>query len=236
MLQFAVCEENMFSMKKITYGLKQILSQLGEGVEIQEYTRGCDLKKAVEGGKFFDAVFMDTEIGGMDGIRLALCLRALQWNNLLIFVSDREQEVFRSFQARPFRFIRKSHFRQEIIPAARDLLKELRKEGGKYLVLKSGGQTWRINPLDIIYAESQRKKQYIYTEHLELEIHDTFKEVMEFLKPHGFIQIHRCYMVNYRYIQSFQGNYMELDNRLLLPVGRQRLTEVRAEFESLCLA
>lgn len=236
MLRFAVCEEEMFARKKIVYGIRQSLYQLNEEAEIIEFVNGNELRSAVKAQKSMDAVFLDTELNGMDGIKLGAWLRKQQWNNLLIYVSGREDRVFQSFQAHPFRFIRKSHFQQEIIPTVKDLLSELRKQNGKFLVLQSGGQTYRIDPYDIIYVESQRKKQCIYTEQQELEINDTFRELLELLKPYGFLQIHRSYAVNYRYVQSFRGNNLKLDNQMQLPVGRQRLSEVKEEFQQLCLA
>lgn len=236
MLRFAVCEEEMFARKKYSYGLKQVFHQMGQEAEIVEFASGNALKSAILQKRSFDAVFMNTELAGMDGIRLGVWLRNLQWNNLLIYVSDCEEKVFQSFKAHPFRFIRKSHFSQEIVSAARDMLEELHKRTGEFLIFRSGGQTYRIDPYDIIYAESQRKKQYIYTQQQKLEINDTFKEVLEFLKPYGFIQIHRSYAVNYRCVQSFCGSSMELCGQIQLPVGRQRLPEVREEFAQLCLA
>lgn len=236
MLRFAVCEEEMFARKKISYGLKQIFHQRGQDVEVVEFATGNALKSAILQKRFFDALFLNTELSGMDGIELGVWLRNHQWNNLLIYISDCEQRVFQSFQAHPFRFIRKSLFSQEMVPASRDMLEELRKRKGEFLMFRSGGQTFRIDPYDIIYAESQRKKQYIYTDQHKLEINDTFKEVLEFLKPYGFIQIHRSYVVNYRYVQSFCSNTMELCHQIQLPVGRQRLTEIREEFAQLSLA
>ena len=235
-MRFAVCEEEMFARKKISYGLKQTFHQMGQDVEIVEFATGKALRNAILQKRFFDGVFLNTELSGMDGIDVGIWLRKLQWNNLLIYISDCEQRVFRSFQARPFRFIRKSRFYQEMVPVVKDMLNELHKRKGEFLMFRSGGQTYRIDPYDIIYVESQRKKQYIYTSQHKLEINDTFKEVLEFLKPYGFIQIHRSYVVNYRCVQSFCANTMELCHQIQLPVGRQRLTEIREEFAQLCLA
>ena len=133
------------------------------------------------------------------------------------------------------RFIRKSKFNEEIGIVIHDVVEELKPKKTESMVFERGGEIVKINPLDVMYVESQRKLQYFHTPIRTLEVQSGMEELCSRLEPVGFIRIHKSYTVNYRFIQSITKTDVILDNKEALPVSRQRLRDVKLEFQHLAL-
>jgi len=65
----------------------------------------------------------------------------------------------------------------------------------------------------------------------------TMEKIEELLQQHGFLRIHKTYIVNYKYIYQIHSNYIELtiktkDNEDL-PVSHRRLADIRKQYHIL---
>ena len=72
----------------------------------------------------------------------------------------------------------------------------------------------------------------IHCEDSQYEVSSSLMRIMELLQGYGFVQIHKSYYVNCRYILSIDKNTVELDNHVRLPVGRSKLTQVKETFRA----
>ena len=52
----------------------------------------------------------------------------------------------------------------------------------------------------------------------------------EILADRGFLQPHRSYLVNYRYIFSIQKDHLLLDNHEKIPLSRKRVDMIKQQF------
>lgn len=234
-LRIAVCDDEAVAVSIIEKKIRDLFCRSGVSHEISAYTSGLALRDEIAQGAEFEILFLDVDMPDLSGIRLGEYLRELHFQGYIIFISSQEQQVFDSLRVSPFRFIRKRKFNEEIGIVIDDLLREMDRESGHYIMLKRNGSLIRVNPYHILYAESQRKLQYVHTASQVLEINSSFGDLMEELKDYGFIQIHKSYFVNYRFIHSIEKTELILDNKESLPVSRQRLKEVKLKFQELSL-
>ncbi|AQS04157.1 LytR/AlgR family response regulator transcription factor [Clostridium beijerinckii] len=233
MLSIAICDDEQEAIDLISKSLKYVFAQMTIEIKSSCYTNGNQLRKDIFSNKKYDVIFLDVDMPDVDGVSLGVQLRKHQCDSLIVYVSNKEEVVYRSFQASPFRFMRKSKFKEEIYPVVKSILEEKNKELSDFIILKTLEKSVKINPYDIIYVEALKKLQYIYLDNKEYEIKTTFRECIEKLIPYGFIQIHKSYLVNHRYINSINGNSLELDGGQELPISRQRLMNVKNEFQNL---
>ena len=63
-----------------------------------------------------------------------------------------------------------------------------------------------------------------------LEVRHTLRELCEKLEPHGFLQVHRCYVVSCRYIFSIEPGRLIMDDRREIPISRYRLAACKEAF------
>lgn len=89
---------------------------------------------------------------------------------------------------------------------------------------------------DIIYAECYAHELIIHTYEHEYAVKMTLKKFMEQVKPaHCFIQIHRSYAINMKYIYRIDKNHINMVNeesKNELEIGRKYKKEVNEAFRN----
>lgn len=79
-------------------------------------------------------------------------------------------------------------------------------------------------PLEILYCEGENNyTRFIFTKHKPMLVSKTLGEYEDLLREHGFIRIHKSYLVNARYVSKVdrEGTLLMSDNKSL-PVSRRR--------------
>ena len=236
MLNIAVCDDETAAVTVIRGVLKGSLAARGIQAEITSYTDARTLLEVIRAGTYYDILLLDINMPRLDGIELGTKLHDLMQDTLLIYVSSREERVFDSFKAKPFRFVRKNAFPEEWPGVMDDVELELKRRKNPRLVFMSGSQQIVLKSEEIVYAEALRKKQLLHTLRGEYDLSDSFESVVAQLDGLGFIRIHRSYVVNHRFIYSLNRTEVELDDGTLLPIGRSKHAAVQQEFHRLVLS
>ena len=96
-----------------------------------------------------------------------MCIRdrAQAPDSLVIFISNKEELVFQTFEVQPFRFIRKSEY-QKLLPALVDAISQKLEEQTKHLIFitePGSGDIFSFDIRNIFYVEAQRKNCLIVT-------------------------------------------------------------------------
>ncbi|MDD6762581.1 MAG: LytTR family DNA-binding domain-containing protein [Clostridiales bacterium] len=100
------------------------------------------------------------------------------------------------------------------------------------IVVKCGYQTMYVDPNSILYVESQRKKTKLVCVDREISCNMTFKEMLAML-PKEFYQIHRCYVVNTRYITAIRRFEAELIANIKIPVPALTYMQVKEDLSKM---
>jgi len=230
MLFFAVCDDESVSARSIASRLRSELSIQNLEYKLEIFTNSKALAEKLVQGVHFDVLLADIDMPELDGIRLGTLYRAELQDTLLIYISNREDLVFEAFQAKPFRFIRKKHM--EKLPAAiRDVFEELKEKEKRKIAFPCGlNNTVLLRPERICYVEAMKKKQMIHCDAQVYEISSSFLKVMELLSDYGFVQSHKSFFVNSRFIHSIGKTELKLDNGTIIPVSRSYYKQVQDAF------
>ena len=170
----------------------------------------------------------------LNGLQLAKDLRRLDKQVFLLLVSGREEYVFESLQAKPFRFIRKASFDADLNEAVEQLAGEmLESREDSHITVQSGTVSLRLNASRIIYVESLDKYLNMVAQSRNFSIRYKLSDMEKLLMPYGFIRIHKSYLVNYRFIFSIESRNVVLDSGQKLPLSRYREREVQQKFQEL---
>lgn len=228
MIHIAICDDEPAVLALLRGRLDELLS--GRNAQLETFLSGTALRDAIVAGSRFDAIFLDINFPDINGILLARQLRPLIEDSLLIFVSSQDDAVYASFAASPFRFLRKSRLDEELPQIVRDLLAQLKKQAPTSIVLQYRQAQITVNPLKVLYIESNLKTQVIHLPERNLEINVRLKDLEPQFLPFGFLKPHNSYLVNYRYIASINKSELRLDNGELLPISRHRLKAFKEEY------
>lgn len=231
----AICEDSPRTLDMIHEQLSEGFSRLGFDMQFDCYTEPGKLLEACRISKKYQILFLDIDMPGINGIELCRLIRNENPEVVTIFISGKEKMVFQTFEVRPFRFIRKNHFTEELPALVNDIVHEMRLQEGTSVSVEErySGNIYSLNTNQIIYIESLAKNCRVVLINQEIQIQYRMKDFEVMLKQYGFLRPHRCFLVNYRYIFSIQKTALILDNKDSIPLSRNRTETIKEEFITL---
>ena len=230
--QAAVCEDHPGALDLIRSQLEEVFHQRRLPMVLDAYSDPRMLLKAVADGRRYALFCLDIDMPGLNGIELCRRLRADGSRALVVFISGKEELVFQTFEVQPFRFVRKSHFKEELPQLADDVVRELRGRVEESIVVAEphSKRLYTFGTQSLLYIEALAKDCRFVTASGETVLTARLMELEERLRPHGFVRCHRSYLVNCRYIFSIQKDTVILYDHTVLPVSRGRADELRELF------
>ena len=232
MLYAAICEDEQDIAVYIQKTLVNEFSKNNIPIEFTIFNDGNKLLNMFNDHYHFDVVFMDIEMPKIDGISICKKIRQINSNTLVVFISNKDELVFSTFEVQPFRFVRKNHY-DELLP---DLVPALQTEFSRRndanitIVEPGSGDIFSFDINQIVYIEAQRKNCVIHCVNNSSELKIKLMEIAEQISEHDFIKPHRSYLVNYKFISIIKKNELELTDGSCVPISRNRIDEVKRNF------
>ncbi len=231
MTRIAICDDEAHVVRMLQGKITTLLEE--QDVQIDAFLSGTALRDDILMGKVYDLIFLDINLPDVNGIFLARHIRPFIQSSLLIFVSSQDDAVYDSFTAEPFRFLRKSRLDAELPQILRDARRELEKRAPTGILLQYRQAQISVNPLKVMYIESNLKSQVIHMTNRTMEINYRLKDLEPLFLPFGFVKPHNSYLVNYRFIATIGKNDLILDNGQALPISKHRLGELKKAYLAL---
>lgn len=228
----AICEDEKEILGYLRRQLQEQFKKNHFEITFSSYLNGTDLLSSISAGEKYDLLFLDIEMPGINGIEVCRKLRSLNSDILIIFISNKEELVFQTFEVRPFRFIRKNHFQEELPQLVKDIQNEFKGKTGYTLTIKeqNSSNVYSLNLNDIVYIEVIGKLCKIVTTSENYTLRYKLADFEKLLSDKGFLHPHRSYLVNYRYIFSIKKDHLLLDNQMQIPLSRKRIDTIKNQF------
>lgn len=232
MFHAAICEDEKDIATYIEKTLATEFRKLNIQVEFDIFNNGKGLLKMLDEHYHFDMFFMDIEMPEIDGI--TICKKIRQTNNdaLVVFISNKEELVFSTFEVQPFRFIRKSHY-DSLLPSLVESIQTelLRRQPSTIQIEEPGSKDiFSFDRTLITHVEAQGKNCIINTATDSCVIKIKLMEIEQQLASFGFIKPHRSYLVNCSYIQNIKKTEILLTNGIQIPISRGNIDAVKLQF------
>lgn len=181
----------------------------------------------------YDVVFLDVRMPGLSGTELARRINELQKRPAIVFVSAYSEHALEAFEVEADDYLVK--------PVSEDRLKKtiskLEKRAQKGELAKDS--TTGISDIifvdyqdkkipvkikDILYFEALDDYSRLHTNNRSYLLRVTLKDLEEKLEAHGFLRVHRKYLVNMSCIKEI----IQLSrNAMILRLNDDRQTEIR---------
>ena len=230
-VRVAICDDEILLLPQLSSMIRGFFREYNLEARPDTFSAAADLLGRLYDSEPYDVYFLDIDIQGEDGIMLAEKIWMKQPNALLLFVSAREERDYDTFQVQPLAFVRKSSFSRDMKKAMETVKKQLKKpEDTEITLCDELGHPILINLTRTIYVEAKEKYQDIVGVNDHQMIRCSITVLENALVPHGFIRIHRGYLVNFRYIYRIDTSQIILDNGQRLPLSRYRKKEVQKRF------
>lgn len=180
----------------------------------------------------YDLLFLDIDMGEVNGIDLARRLRRTRPDAVLIFVTNFIEYAPEGYEVNAFRYLSKQQL-ELLLPAYfADALAVCRTRQRTVDIFCEG----EITPVvvqSIIYAESIRHEQLLHLNRAAnntLSTRMTMANLEELLAPHGFLRIHRSFLVNMAFLRQLQSTEAELTGVGILPVSARSYREMKRKY------
>ncbi|HAQ40073.1 MAG TPA: hypothetical protein DCM73_04050 [Clostridiales bacterium] len=138
----------------------------------------------------FDIIFLDIDMPDIDGIAAAGIIKKQNPKLLVVFVTSKDELVYKSFEVHPFGYIRKSRFSEEISKIVPDIKDELSYK--EYMLsFKIEGVIYRLCVDEIVYIQSTGNYIIIKTtDGAVYKYKDSISKKENELWKHGFVRTH----------------------------------------------
>jgi len=230
MLTIAVCDDEERVLPELQSKIQEVLETLCEKAEILLFTSCEAVLKELE-QKEVQILFLDIDLPAMTGFELARELNRQQKKTMIVFVTNQDALVYESFSFRPFAFIRKAYFGQEIMPVMKRLLEEYHRVPETFC-FRTGSDEVRVGINQMIYFEAQGNYVRLVTVREEYRIRETIGSLEQRLECAGFIRIHKGFLVNQLFIMAVRQNEVLLEDQTVLAIGRSNKEMVRKKIMS----
>ncbi|MFL2075909.1 LytR/AlgR family response regulator transcription factor [Marinilactibacillus psychrotolerans] len=236
-MRIAICDDDLQHLKIMQEIIYSFEDKCGSKFEVYTY---CDsqgfLNVFNSSNRKIDILFLDIEMPKRDGIDIAKELRDKDKELIIIYISSYEQYWKKLFSVQPFRFIKKPFKDIEVEKVLYQAINELKNKNNcfTYTFKKN---TYRIPFHWIYYFESNKRKILIYDERNEIigefysKMNALDKEVTS--KDINFIRVHQSFLINFKYINKWTNDHIELMNKKLVPTSENKIKSAKIQFLNL---
>ncbi|WP_294581020.1 LytTR family DNA-binding domain-containing protein [uncultured Thomasclavelia sp.] len=192
-------------MVKISFVCKKEVSQL-----VQKYLKNISLEIS---DNINNETIVIIQINNLDDLNKAKELKN-KYQCQLICIIDKVDLVFEVMDLNPVSIWRLSALK-------RDCLMLLKLAEYRLIEFKSGSNRIVVSTKDIIYLESWQHYLMVHTVNATFKTRKRISKASQELSGDGFIQIHKSYLVNKRFIKTIEKNTCCLKNGIELPIGKK---------------
>ena len=181
-------------------------------------------------------VFLDIDMPELNGLEVGKQLKEFNPQTDIIYLSQREDLVFDTLVLHPFGFIRKSKIIQDFASVLELFVNTSlnTQSENKKITISSKTGTISADIDSIMYIEGNKNYQTFYLKDSNVfDARVLMSDLETKLKDHGFIRVHKGYLINYLFIRQIGTNEVTLTNNRVLPLSNKRKDEIMEEYLSI---
>lgn len=167
----------------------------------------------LENYRKYHLIFLDIDMPMLNGIKVCEEINKRKGTAdvpYIIFVTSKDNMVFKALKQRPYTFIRKSELFNDVFDCIGLIYSKLRNANNDYII-KSGRDFVVLNLDDILYLEKDKNYVIFYSNQLTYKERSNMDDKYADLGNSGFIRIHIGCIVNAKHISVFETNRVVLD-------------------------
>lgn len=235
MFQITVCDDEQYYREKIQSLLVQYLDKKEIDYKIQCYHSGEQFLNQYENSVKYDIIFLDISMKELDGIQTATRIRTFHSTTFLVFVTAFIDYALEGYKVNAVRYIMKDTLDTAIPECMNAILQKMQTAQVTFPFINRERTLYTDN---ILYIESKKHKSYFYyiqsnsvqSGITTLQIYKKLDCIEESLSKHGFLRIHKSYLVNMKHICKISNYTAFLDTKKALPIPHLRYQKVKELF------
>lgn len=220
--RIAVCDDD----SRVYMQIRDLLEGNLDKYIIDQYESGEALIKA---NKKYDLIFLDIEMGKLNGLRTAKVLRDNKREDYIVFLTSHLELMAEAFKVKAFRFLGKPIQRQKFFEALSEAEAEL--HDSENVLIPSEGEKHMVQQKHIVYIESLGDESCVHTIDRQYVTGKSLKYWEENINPSVFFKVHKSYIVNLAYVKTISTTDVILtEDAYELPIARRKKVEFQKAY------
>ncbi len=237
MFQIAICDDQKQELDMLRNGVGQWLEEnVGINASVSVFHYPQELRDYLtRKEKTFDLFLLDIIMSEMDGIELGRAIRKIDAEVPIIYVTITPEYALEAYGIHAIRYLTKPYNLKELYSAL-DFSYALFRMKPKHTMLIQGKESvTSVIIEEIMYIENDlRKMTYTMSDGytiVSVRRSGSFEEAVgPIVSNKNFMQPHKSFFVNIRYIRALQSKSILMDDGRVIPIARNRLADIRAKY------
>ncbi|MCL1794654.1 MAG: LytTR family DNA-binding domain-containing protein [Oscillospiraceae bacterium] len=227
-IKIAVCEDKEEQSQYIKFIAGRWAEENRLQIQAEMFGSAENLKLEIAGGKKYDILLLDIEMGGQSGVELARELRLSGDNAAIIFITALADHISEGYDVSALHYllkpIKEDKFYEVLTKAYKNMT-----ESKRFLIVNSNGKDHRISFDDIIYIEALRNLVAVKTIDNRYEVRQNIGKIEQEL-DNSFFRCQRSYIVMLKHIKYISKTEVLLDSGETISLGRNIYKELYKAF------
>lgn len=228
-LKIILCDDDPAFLETLNGQLHSVFRRLNKKAEISLFSTPSAL--SAEQMVDCDMAFLDIDFDGgeQNGIDIASQLRQVNEQAMVFFVTNFIEYAPAGYEVRAFRYILKRDVDQVLERYVLQAMEEL-AQGQEYLRLQSRDEEETIPLENIRYFEVMDHSVSIYADDRIHTLNTPLSGLEEQLDGHGFLRVHKSFLVNMHFIRKFRSRECILNDGTTLPVSEKNYGKQKQKY------
>lgn len=178
----------------------------------------------------FDLLILDIQMGAMNGMELAKKIRTADKNIRIIFLTGLKDYVFEGYEVGAMRYLLKPIKEEQLYSLLEELNKENNETCKQYFIFNYLGESIKIEQDNIILIEALGHYIKMTTTTGNFDWKYSINQIYKELTSRVFVQVHRSFIINLKYVDRISKSECELSNGMSVPISRNNYKAVNEAF------
>ncbi|KAJ50585.1 DNA-binding LytR/AlgR family response regulator [Clostridium tetanomorphum] len=226
MLKIAICDDEIHQRTSLINMIEKALQLKNIKCFIYQYDSGEEL---LHSKLEMNLYFLDIRMDKLSGIETAKKIREINKEAVIIFITALKEYVFQAFDVRAFHYILKPITEKKLREVLYSALLQF-QETDKFILGKTISESFKIFVKDIFYIESHLRKIKVHTTYDIIEYYYKLSDIESELKDCNFFRCHKSYIVNLKYIRSYDSTFITLKNGEKIYISKYKISDFSKTF------
>ena len=228
MLLIAVVDDDPKDAALLKGCVEEYCKKNDHAAMVREYHDGLDFIRSTES---YDIIFLDIQMGRLDGLETARLVRKINKEAILVFVTNMAQFAIKGYEVDALDFIIKPASMASINYVMDKAMRRLDGNSRAMFSLKTPDGTISLAASDIYFVEVFDHNLVYHTVRGDHNVRGRLSDVAEKLDPDKFVMCNRSFIVNLRHVSNVAADYLMIgENRI--PISKSHRKELMKRFSS----
>lgn len=229
MFLIGICDDEAFHREHIKEFCEQYFGEYPQEHEYVEFTSAEEVlvygEAAENSGSKLHLLFLDVEMGELDGIELLRKVEDADWIWRIVFVTSHEEVMQDAFGIKTLGFARKPVEYRQIEKWISTAVRENKEN--VMLEYTFGTQQGYIALEDIYYLQAQGNYTCLHTKEQTILLNENMKQWQKKMGEMSMVRIHKSHLINMLHVKKWEASKVTLESGVELSVGRQYAKEAK---------